>query len=65
MLQEQLNYKGTLVGLADPSTSFTDRERCIEKGADFVVEKPLNLKKLTHILFKALKKKKKEKMKEQ
>lgn len=53
------------MGLADPSTSFKDRERCIESGADFVVEKPLNLRKLTHILFEALKKKKKDKRKEQ
>lgn len=52
------------MGLADPSTSFKDRERCIESGADFVVEKPLNLKKLTYILFEALKKKK-DKRKEQ
>lgn len=44
LLRQELNHKGTLVGLADPSTSFKDRERCIESGADFVVEKPLNLK---------------------
>ncbi|KAL6125618.1 hypothetical protein ACLB2K_073674 [Fragaria x ananassa] len=64
-LQEELSYEGTLVGLADPSTSFKDRERCLDKGADLVVEKPLNLKKITHILFQSLKKKKKikEKMK--
>ncbi|KAL6130371.1 hypothetical protein ACLB2K_068751 [Fragaria x ananassa] len=65
-LQEELSYEGTLVGLADPSTSFKGRQRCLDKGADLVVEKPLNLKKITHILFQSLKKRKKkikEKMK--